>query len=350
MLKIDALEVGYGRQAVVRDIYLHIPDGGIGCLLGPSGCGKTTLLRAIAGFEPVQAGVIRLDKTVASRPGYTLAPEHRGVGMVFQDLALFPHLTVADNIGFGLRQRDKRERRARIEALLALVGLEGRGGCWPHNLSGGQQQRVALARALAPGPGLLLMDEPFSSLDSTLRESLARDVRQILKHEHITALLVTHDQHEAFAMADHIAVMRDGRIRQQGDAYRLYHEPADRFIADFVGQGSLLPGIMTADGAVETALGRLRGRMHGAPAAGGRVELLVRPDNLVLDPDGPVRAIVTDRVFRGSHFLYTLRLDDGNTVLVQSPDHILHEPGSKVGARPEFHALAVFGMESSGLL
>ncbi|MDP2225871.1 MAG: ATP-binding cassette domain-containing protein, partial [Moraxellaceae bacterium] len=178
MLKIEALAAGYGGQAVVQDINLHIESGGIGCLLGPSGCGKTTLLRAIAGFEDVLAGEIRLDDDIVSRPGHTRAPEKREVGMVFQDLALFPHLSVADNIGFGLRGKPRAEREARVAELLQLVGLEGRGPHYPHTLSGGQQQRVALARALAPRPRLLLLDEPFSSLDSELRESLARDVRQ----------------------------------------------------------------------------------------------------------------------------------------------------------------------------
>ncbi len=342
MLKIDALTVGYGRQAVVRDIQLTIANGGIGCLLGPSGCGKTTLLRAIAGFEPVQAGSIRLDDDVVSQPGQTLAPEKRGVGMVFQDLALFPHLSVADNIGFGLRGMARAERRARIDTLLALVGLGGRGGDYPHLLSGGQQQRVALARALAPRPRLLLLDEPFSSLDSELRESLARDVRQILKHENITALLVTHDQFEAFAMADHIAVMRAGRIQQQDTAYALYHQPADRFVADFVGQGSLLPGSVVDAHHVDTALGRIAGHMRGNHQPGERVDVLVRPDDLLLDPEGRLRATVTDRAFRGALFLYTLRLADGSQVLAQTPSHVLHEIGAEVGLRPDFDHLAVF--------
>ncbi|MFN3586235.1 MAG: ABC transporter ATP-binding protein [Moraxellaceae bacterium] len=342
MLKIDTLTVRYGDHAVVRDISLTIANGGIGCLLGPSGCGKTTLLRAIAGFEPVAAGSIRLDDDVVSRPGHTLAPEKRGVGMVFQDLALFPHLSVADNIGFGLRGMARAERRARIDALLALVGLDGRGGDYPHLLSGGQQQRVALARALAPRPRLLLLDEPFSSLDSELRESLARDVRQILKHENITALLVTHDQFEAFAMADHIAVMRAGRIQQQDTAYTLYHQPADRFVADFVGQGSLLPGTVVDAHHVDTALGRIAGNMRGHHQPGERVDVLVRPDDLLLDPEGALRATVTDRAFRGALFLYTLRLADGSEVLAQTPSHVMHEIGADVGLRPDFDHLAVF--------
>lgn len=344
MLTIDTLTAGYHGRAVVDQVSLHIGAGSIGCLLGPSGCGKTTLLRAIAGFDDVLAGEIRLNSRVVSRPGHTCPPEQRNVGMVFQDLALFPHLTVAGNIAFGLRGRPRQEREARVSALLELVGLEGQGGRYPHTLSGGQQQRVALARALAPRPQLLLLDEPFSSLDTELRESLARDVRLILKQEGITALLVTHDQFEAFAMADHIAVMRDGRIHQQDAAYKLYHEPADRFVADFIGQGSLLRGTVIDERHVDTALGRITGHMRVAHAPGEVVDVLVRPDDLVLDAAAPLRAIVKERAFRGAIFQYVLALADGSIVLAQSPSHERHDVGSDVGVRPDFDHLAVFSI------
>ena len=347
MLTIDSLTAGYHGKTVVDNVSLHIGAGTIGCLLGPSGCGKTTLLRAIAGFDEVLAGEIRLDGDVMSQAGHTCPPEKRNVGMVFQDLALFPHLTVADNIAFGLRSRPRQEREARVKALLDLVGLQGRGGHYPHTLSGGQQQRVALARALAPRPRLLLLDEPFSSLDTELRESLARDVRLILRQEGITALLVTHDQLEAFAMADHIAVMRSGRIQQQDTAYRLYHEPADRFVADFVGQGRLLRGRVVDERHVDTALGRITGHMRSTHAPGEIVDILVRPDDLVLEASSLLRATVQERAFRGAIFQYALKLHDGSIVLAQSPSHECHEVGSEVGLRPDFDHLAVFAVEKS---
>lgn len=345
MLSIEGVAVGYDHQAVVQGVTLALAQGHIGCLLGPSGCGKTTLLRAIAGFEPVRSGRIAIAGSAVSQPGRTFPPESRQVGMVFQDLALFPHLSVADNIGFGLRHWQREERVAHIAHLLDLVGLSGRGGHHPHELSGGQQQRVALARALAPRPRLLLMDEPFSSLDSSLRESLAFEVRQILREEGITALLVTHDQFEAFAMADHIAVMEAGKIRQQGSAYSLYHQPVDRFVADFVGQGSLLPGIVVDSRYVDTPLGRLAGYMHAHVIPGQAVQVLVRPDDLVLDQSGPLELTIRNRVFRGPSYLYTLDLAEGDSVLAQAPSHQQHDVGSRVRVRLDFDRLAVFPMD-----
>jgi len=238
MLELNHLHLGYdtpnGLKAVVRDLSLRLDDGHIGCLLGASGCGKSTILRAIAGFEPVRGGHIALDGSVISSVDIQQPPERRGVGMMFQDYALFPHLSVADNVGFGLRKRERSARRARVKALLDLVGLEHAAGSFPHELSGGQQQRVALARALAPEPDLLLLDEPFSNLDVDTRERLAFEVRDILKQTGHTAILVTHNQAEAFAIADRIGVMDQGSIVQWDTPYNLHHHPADAFVADFV--------------------------------------------------------------------------------------------------------------------
>lgn len=342
MLSIEAVTIGYVRQIIVQQVSLSLPPGHIGCLLGPSGCGKTTLLRAIAGFEPVQSGHIAIAGDIVSQPGRTLPPEARQVGMVFQDLALFPHLSVADNIGFGLRRWQRETRDQRVAHLLDLVGLGGRGRHHPHELSGGQQQRVALARALAPRPRLLLMDEPFSSLDSALRETLAFEVQQILREEDITALMVTHDQFEAFAIADQIAVMDAGRIRQQGTGHDLYHQPADRFVADFVGQGSLLPGTMVEDSCVETPVGRVANYRQGSVGPGQEVWVLIRPDDLVLDLAGPFEGTVRQRVFRGPVYLYTLEVAGGHQVLLQAPSHQPHEVDSRVRLRLDVERLAVF--------
>ncbi len=238
MLELDHLDLAYdtpqGRRNVVRDLSLRLEQGHIGCLLGASGCGKTTILRAIAGFEPVRGGHIALGGTIISSPTVQRPPEQRGVGMMFQDYALFPHLSVEDNVGFGLRRLGRAERRERVQSLLELVGLAASAGSYPHELSGGQQQRVALARALAPSPDLLLLDEPFSNLDVDTRERLAFEVRDILKQTGHTAILVTHNQAEAFAIADRIGVMDQGKVVQWDTPYNLHHHPADGFVADFI--------------------------------------------------------------------------------------------------------------------
>lgn len=243
-LTIDHISLGYdtpaGRTPVVNELSLVLEKGHIGCLLGASGCGKTTVLRAIAGFEPVRSGRIVLGDNVLSEPGYLMAPEKRNVGMMFQDYALFPHLNVEQNISFGLRRWDRQRKSARTHELLELVGLQGSGQRYPHELSGGQQQRVALARALAPEPGLLLLDEPFSNLDVDTRERLAFEVREILKETGHTALLVTHNQAEAFAIADRIGVMKDGGIAQWGSPWCLHHEPNSPFVADFIKREALM--------------------------------------------------------------------------------------------------------------
>jgi len=215
-LELDGVRIAYdgarGLHTVVDGFSLALDAGRIGCLLGPSGCGKTTVLRAIAGFEPVRAGQIRLGDKLLSSPTTHLPPEQRRVGMMFQEYALFPHLTAAQNVGFGLRRLARTERDARVAAMLALVGLAEAGERYPHELSGGQQQRIALARALAPAPALLLLDEPFSNLDAGTRERLTAEVREILKAAGQTAMLVTHNEAEAQAMADHVGVMHNGRL------------------------------------------------------------------------------------------------------------------------------------------
>lgn len=313
LLALNDVRIAYDDTEVVKGITYDLQAGEIGCLLGPSGCGKTTLLRAIAGFEPIRAGSIDLKQSAVSRPGNTLAPEQRHIGMVFQDFALFPHLNVADNIGFGISDRPGKERRKRIESLLRLVELPDAGSFFPHQLSGGQQQRIALARALAPEPSLLLMDEPFSSMDVDLRESLAREVREILKREGTTALLVTHDQHEAFAMADRIAVMQTGLIQQWDTAFNLYHTPANRFVAGFIGQGALLPVVRDNRGRLISELGPLP-EVSTEASKTGNMEILLRPDDVVRQPDG-VTTEVTGKAFRGADILYRLRLQSGAEIL-----------------------------------
>jgi len=345
---IDA-EVGYGGEPVVRRLSFALDPGRIGCLLGPSGCGKTTLLRAIAGFETLQGGEIRMRGQVVSHTGWSLPPEQRRVGMVFQDFALFPHLRIGDNIGFGLRHLSERERRARVQALLKLVGLPEYEHDYPHQLSGGQQQRIALARAMAPRPELLLMDEPFSSMDAELREQLAREVRGILKEEEITALLVTHDQYEAFAMADEIGVLNEGQLMQWDSGYNLYHRPANRFVADFIGQGVILPGEVLNEGQVKTELGIIHGSLPSGCKTGCKLELLLRPDDIQHDDQSPLRANVVAKAFRGAEFLYTLALPSGTRVLCLAPSHHDHALGEALGIRVEVDHLVMFPQPEQAL-
>ena len=339
-LNLNRIDLAFGDHLVVRQLSLSLETGRIGCLLGPSGCGKTTVLRCIAGFERLAAGEIRLDGALVSTPAQTLPPERRRIGMVFQDYALFPHLSVADNIAFGLRGIDAAARQARVEELLALVGLADQGRKFPHEMSGGQQQRVALARALAPRPSLLLLDEPFSNLDVELRERLSYEVRDIIKATNTTAILVTHDQHEAFAVADEIGIMHEGRIQQWDTPYNLYHRPANRFVADFIGQGVLLPGTVAAGTNVEMELGNL---VSDIPVAcsetctdchdGCAVDVLLRPDDIVHDDRSPLQAEVLHKAFRGADILYTLRLESGVRVLSLVPSHHNHAIGERIGIR-----------------
>ncbi len=341
-LEVRQASVAYAGKSVVAGVSFDLRAGDIGCLLGPSGCGKTSLLRAIAGFEPLAEGQIYLHGRCVARPGASLAPEKRRVGMVFQDFALYPHLNVEKNVAFGLRGLGQVQRGQRVDALLRLVGLQDMGRYYPHQLSGGQQQRVALIRAMAPRPDILLLDEPFSGLDVELRQQLAREVRDILKRDGITAILVTHDQLEAFAMADFIGVLGEGRLRQWASGYELYHRPVDRFVADFIGQGAMLPGTVIDGRHIETALGRVEGRLHGQLTPGTRVEVLLRPDDLVPDDAGSLRLQVLEKVFRGAEYLYTLKLADGSRVLCLAPSHHDYRIGERMGVSLDFDHLVAF--------
>ncbi len=339
-LEIDNAAVGYGTRAVLQGVSFVLEGGDIGCLLGPSAAGKTTLLRAIAGFEPLLRGSIRADGQLLTGDGVRLAPERRQIGMVFQDHALLPHLNVFDNVRFGLFRQPRKQADARAHAMLELVGLDGTATRHPHELSGGQQQRVALARALAPQPRLVLLDEPFSSLDPDLRERLALDVRAALKHEGVGALLVTHSQIEAFAMADRIGVIGQGRLQQWASAYDLYHRPATRFVADFVGEGAFLPASVIGEGRIATALGEAT--TSRLMAVGTQVDVLLRPDDVVHDDDAPLQARIIQRHFRGGEFLYTLQLDSGHVVQSLVPSHHDHAIGQRIGIRLDLEHVIVF--------
>jgi iron(III) transport system ATP-binding protein len=341
-LDVENLDTGYEGLQVVSQVSFSLAPGQIGCLLGPSGCGKTTVLRAIAGFEPAWQGRILIDGTVVSSKTVCLAPEKRNIGMVFQDFALFPHLRVEDNLRFGLKRLDSKAQQSRVQEMLAIVGMPAYAQAYPHQLSGGQQQRIALARALAPQPGVLLLDEPFSNMDAEMREQLAREVRSILKQENNTAILVTHDQNEAFAMADQICVMNEGSVQQQGSGYDLYHEPANRFVADFIGQGVILPATVQSATSVKTDLGVIVGSQPIADEPGATVDVLIRPDDVVHDDEAGESAIVVEKAFRGADFLYHLRMDSGIEVMCLAPSHHNHKINERIGIRLDVDHLVTF--------
>ncbi|MEE4250745.1 MAG: ABC transporter ATP-binding protein [Alcanivoracaceae bacterium] len=322
LLTLDHIACRYDNEQVVRNISFSLESGQIACLLGPSGCGKTTTLRAIAGLEPLTDGRILIGGHEASRPGFTLAPEKRDLGMVFQEHALFPHLSVADNVAFALRKLSPQERQQRVRDCLAMVRLDDLGARFPHELSGGQQQRVALARALAPRPRLMLLDEPFASLDLDLRRQLNRELLGILKLEGITAVMVTHDQEEAFAMASHIAILRAGELVQWDSPYRIYHSPGNRFVAEFAGQGAFLSGKVIAGSEVSTFVGQLASEHPLSLPAGADVDVLLRPEDIVPDVDGPIATRVLERTFTGANILYRLGLANGEHLTCLTGSHV----------------------------
>jgi iron(III) transport system ATP-binding protein len=345
LLQLKNIECRYQGRPVVQDLSMHVKKGSLVCLLGPSGCGKTTVLRAIAGLEDVTSGEILLSGKTVSSKGMTLPPEKRRIGMVFQEYALFPHLNVEDNVAFGLRNQSSNELREKVRRILKIVGMESVGQRFVHELSGGQQQRVALARALAPEPELILLDEPFSNLDIELRERLSLEVRDILKDQDITGILVTHDQHEAFAIGEHIGVMENGRILQWDTAYNLYHEPANRFIADFIGQGEFLAGKLLAPDVLETEAGIIKGNRAFLWPEGTTVDVLLRPDDIIPDNNSELRAEIIDKAFKGAEIMYTLRLPTGGTVLSLFPSHSDHGIGEQVGIRIAADHLIAFPHE-----
>ena len=351
-IDVSDLQVRYpGRdQAAVERVSFGLHQGQMGVLIGPSGCGKTTLLRAVAGLEPLSGGAISMNGQVISSQGVHLPAENRRIGMVFQDYALFPHLNVEKNIGFGLSHLNAMERDARVQDMLNLVGLGSAARRFPHELSGGQQQRVALARALAPEPLLLLLDEPFSNLDVDLRERLAHELRDILQQAQITALFVTHDQMEAFALGDVIGVMHQGKLEQWDDAYQLYHRPKTRFVAEFIGHGVFAAANAKQQGShmvLHTPLGDLQDMDEDIAqhpiAPDGACEVLLRADDIVHDDDAPVKAEILRKAFRGSEFLYTLRLASGQTVMAHVPSHHDHHVGEWIGIRLQADHVVVFG-------
>lgn len=321
LLSVEGLTKRFapGEPPAVDGLCLSVSEGELLALLGPSGCGKTTTLRLIAGFEVPEAGVIGLGQELLTGERTFVPPERRGVGMVFQDFALFPHLTVSDNVAFGLSRRSSGEKDRRVQEMLDMVGLSSLSGRYPHELSGGQQQRVALARALAPAPALLLLDEPFGSLDVPLKEEMMAQLKVLQRRLGVTTLYVTHDQAEAMQVADRLAIMREGRIEQVGTPEAVYRQPRTRFAATFLGRAILLEG-RVRDGRAETPLG-----VFPVQRSNGGVTLALRPEHLSIDGRGPVRGRLVQRLFLGH---------EGVVYLIEVGGLQLRCPGPPNGARP----------------
>ena len=312
MLELQNITCGYQADVpTVHNLSLHLQRGNILCLLGPSGCGKTTTLRAIAGFEKLSAGEIRLQGDVLASPSVHLPPEQRRVGMVFQEYALFPHMTVKDNVAFGLYHWQAADRQARVQVMLDIVGLQGLELRFPHELSGGQQQRVAIARALAPKPLMLLLDEPFSNLDPDMTIKMRKELYRVLRQTQTTAILVTHDHEEAFAMADQVAVMQDGVLVQCDSPETIYQQPSCAFVAEFIGQANTIPGIIHNEH-VETEIGSITNQSDYE--SGSRVLVMVRPDDMQFTPSETGPGKIESRQFQGSQTLYAIRLKSGQLI------------------------------------
>ncbi len=347
-LRTLALTKRFGDVVAVDSVDLDVRPGEFLGVLGPSGCGKTTLLRLVAGFERPDGGGIEIGGRVVAGPRRNVPPEARRIGMVFQEAALFPHLDVSGNVGFGLPRRG---REARVAELVALVGLAGLQRRMPHELSGGQQQRVALARALAPDPALILLDEPFNGLDATLRAQLRVEVREILRSAGATSLFVTHDQGEALEISDRVAVMRAGRIEQISTPDELYLRPVNRFVAGFVGEANLLPGEVR-HGEVQTLIGRFRAA-GGSLADGVRAEVLLRPEQLHMlsvtrleTPPRPETVLrVVRRVFHGSEVHHVLRSPDGFELEAATPSSATVEVGTDVIVHARAREVPVYPLD-----
>lgn len=337
-LQVEKVSCRYNGQNVLEQLSLQVADNEIVCLLGASGCGKTTLLKAIAGLLPLAEGRIRLGDNLLDEPGLSVPPEARNIGMIFQDYALFPHLTVAENVGFGLANQRRTARQQQVDEALALVNLQGLGDRYPHQLSGGQQQRVAIARALVCKPRLMLLDEPFSNIDTQVRMKLILEIRALLKQQGIGAIFVSHSKEEAFAFADRLALFRAGHIEQVGQPEQLYRRPQNRFVAEFLGGVNYLDAEVVDSHCVRTALGLVRGSEPHGRVVGEQLQLMLRPQQLVLTAaeDGELR--VREQQFLGHHC--RVQVECAGQVLEASIGEPLEGARARVEVAP--HALVLF--------
>ncbi len=338
VVSLQGVSKTYGDIPVIQDASFEIRQGEILALLGASGCGKTTTLRLIAGFEQPDAGEIYIQGRLAAGPGFSMPPERRSVGMMFQDYALFPHMTVAENVVYGLKGMEKAQQKKVLAGMLELVGMEGYDGRYPHQLSGGEQQRVAVARALAPCPAALLLDEPFSNLDADMRAQMRLEVLSILRRAGTTAILVTHDQEEAFTLADRVGVLNEGRLEQLDTPEAIYHRPCTPFVARFVGQADFLTAV-AKNGQVETELGSFS-IDEPIPRLGLRV--MIRPDDIDFTLDDEGEALIISREFLGSENLYGIRLGSGQVVRSSQPSTVIHPIDQRVKVEANLDHVVLF--------
>lgn len=338
-LEVKEITVQFDEKTILNHLSFSLAEGEIGCLLGHSGCGKTTALRVIAGFENTKSGSVCLDGATLSDVKIHIPAHKRGIGMVFQDYALFPHLRVSENIAFGLHKNTRAEKQQRVEELLELIGMSEYAQHYPHQLSGGQQQRVALARALAPRPKLILLDEPFSNLDADLRLRLSQDVRQLLKHTETSGILVTHDQNEAFIMADKIGMMADGVLQQWGTAAELYHQPINQQVAAFIGQSSFIEGEVHHN-EVHTVLGLIPINTSKPEAGQDKVQVLIRPEDIGLEKQSSCRGTIIHKDFKGNCWQYKIQLNKQETIEAQWQEDL--PIGEQIGLKWVGKQAAVF--------
>ncbi|EHA1125333.1 ABC transporter [Vibrio navarrensis] len=338
-LSIRNLTCQYDQQTILESLSLHVEPGQIVCLLGASGCGKTTLLKAIAGLLPLSAGEMCLNGVTIDNGQHWLPPELRNIGMIFQDYALFPHLTVADNVGFGLKGFSQQEKQRRVAEMLDLVHLSAFAQRYPHQLSGGQQQRVAIARSLAYKPDLLLLDEPFSNIDTQVRHELIGEIRKLFKAQGVTAIFVTHSREEAFAFADKMAVMNHGVIEQYGTASELYYQPSSKFVADFLGGGSYLPATRLSESEFETQLGVVEAQAQQPIELNARCELLLRPQHIQISAAEKSSIHILEQQFMGDHCRYVIE-SNGSQLLASSSQAL--SVGQSVSVKVDTQGILAF--------
>ncbi len=346
LLEINNISKSYDNQSIVKDMSLKLKKGEIGCLLGESGCGKTTTLRCIAGFDNIESGTISINGNIIADKSTHIPTEKRKIGMVFQDFALFPHLNAKENIEFGLKYLKKNDREKRTKEMLNLIGMNKQKELYPHQLSGGQQQRVALARALARKPELILLDEAFSNLDISLREKLCLEVRDILKFEHCSALIITHDQNEAFMIADKIGVMNNGKIQQWDTPYNIYHCPKNHYIASFIGDGVFLTGTVIDNNNIKVGNNIITGQLITNFKKGEKIDFLLRPDDVIYEKNSKNKAKIIKKIFKGAEILYILQLDTGEEILSLVPSHYNHEVNEYIGYKIKCDHIITFNSDN----